>query len=74
MDRGRQIDNIQNTNARFFDNYGKSGKTSTKITHPPGGEDHISLSWGTNEPEQKNTYGKKRFEQSNNYSYDNFKK
>ena len=74
MDRGRQIDNIQNTNARFFDNYGKSGKTSTKITHPPGGEDHISLSWGTNEPEPKNTYGKKRFEQSNNYSYDNFKK
>ena len=74
MDRGRQIDNIQNTNARFFDNYGKIGKTSTKITHPPGGEDHISLSWGTNEPEPKNTYGKKRFEQSYNYSYGNFKK
>ena len=75
MDKGRQIDNIQNTNARFFDNYGKSGKTSTKISHPPGGVDHISLSWETNNnPEPKYTYGKKRFEQSNYYNYNNFGK
>ena len=74
MDRGRQIDNIQNTNARYFDNFGKNGKTSTKITHPPGGEDHISLSLKTNYPEPKYTYGKKRFEQSNYYNYDNFRK
>ena len=33
------------------------------ITHPPGGEDHISLSWQTNEPEPMYKYGKKRFEQ-----------
>ena len=31
MDRGRQIDNIQNTNARYIDQFGKSGRTSTKI-------------------------------------------
>ena len=66
MDRGRQIDNIQNTNARYIDQFGKSGRTSTKITHPPGGEDHISLSWQTNEPEPMYKYGKKRFEQDMN--------
>lgn len=71
MDKGRQIDNIQNKNARLFDKFEKNGKTSTKITHPPGGEDHISLSWETNIPEPKYTYGKKRFEKSNinNYYY-----
>ena len=63
MDRGRQIDNIQNVNAVHIDQFGKSGKTSTRVTHPPGGEDHFSLGWG-NEPEQpKPNYGKKRFDQ-----------
>ena len=50
MDRGRQIDNIQNSNAVYLDRYGKSGKTSTKIINPPGGQDHFSLGW--EEPKQ----------------------
>ena len=50
MDRGRQIDNIQNSNAVFIDRFGKSGKTSTKVMAPPGGQDHFSLGW--EEPKQ----------------------
>ena len=72
MDKGRQIDKIQNVNARLFDTFDKNGKTSTKIMHPPGGEDHISLSWEIEDPEPKYTYGRKRFEQNNNYNYNNF--
>ena len=45
MDRGRQIDNIQNCNAVFIDRFGKSGKTSTRVINPPGGKDHFSLGW-----------------------------
>ena len=71
MDKGRQIDNIQNTNACFYDKFAKNGKTSTRITHPPGGEDHISLSWQTNEPEPAYKYGRKRFDQGK-INYDNF--
>ena len=52
MDRGRQIDNIQNSNAVFLDRFGKSGKTSTKVINPPGGKDHFSLGW--EEPQQQN--------------------
>ena len=65
MDRGRQIDNIQNANARFIDQFGKCGKTSTRVIHPPGGEDHFSLGWGYEEPKPKYTYGRKRFDQPN---------
>jgi len=36
MDKGRQIDHIQNVNARFIDNFGASQKTSVKIANPPG--------------------------------------
>ena len=64
MDKGRQIDNIQNVNARFIDQFGKCGKTSTRIIHPPGGEDHFSLGWGYEEP-PKYSYGRKRFENQN---------
>lgn len=35
MDRGRVIDNIQNVNARYIDQFG-AGKTSVKIVNPPG--------------------------------------
>ena len=45
MDIGRQIDNIQNSNAVYIDRFGKSGKTSTKVLNPPGGKDHFSLGW-----------------------------
>ena len=50
MDRGRQIDNAQNSNAVYLDKFGKSGKTSTKVINPPGGKDHFSLGWGDPEP------------------------
>ena len=63
MDKGRQIDNIQNVNARFIDQFGKCGKTSTRITQPPGGEDHFTLGWGYEEPKPKYTFGQKRFDQ-----------
>ena len=63
MDKGRQIDTIQNTNARFLDQFGICGKTSTKVIYPPGGEDHFSLGWGYDEPQPKYTYGRKRFDQ-----------
>ena len=50
MDIGRQIDSVQNSNAVYLDRFGKSGKTSTKIINPPGGQDHFSLGW--EEPKQ----------------------
>ena len=65
MDRGRQIDNIQNSNAVYLDRFGKSGKTSTKIINPPGGKDHFSLGWGDPEPNnqpQKQSSNKPRIE------------
>lgn len=62
MDRGRQIDHNQNTNAVYLDQYGQAGKTSVKIHNPPGGATHFSLAWG-NEPENKPKIGRRRFEQ-----------
>ena len=53
MDRGRMIDHTQNVNARKFDNFAK-GKTSIKLFHPPGGEDHLQLGWDYDEPEELN--------------------
>ena len=53
MDRGRMIDHTQNVNARNFDNFAK-GKTSIKLFHPPGGEDHLQLGWDYDEPEELN--------------------
>ena len=65
MDRGRQIDNIQNSNAVFLDKFGKSGKTSTKVINPPGGSSHFSLGWDdspqNNQP-QKQQSNKPRIE------------
>ncbi len=51
MDRGRMIDHIQNVNAMQIDSFRKTGKTSTRVIHPPGGEDHWNLAWGFEEPE-----------------------
>ena len=65
MDRGRQLDNIQNSNAVFLDRFGKSGKTSTKVINPPGGKDHFSLGWDEPQPnnqEQKSQANKPRIE------------
>ena len=58
MDRGRMIDHAQNVNAKNFDNFAK-GKTSIKLFHPPGGEDHLQLGWDYNEPEEINIKTKK---------------
>ena len=65
MDRGRQIDNVQNSNAVYLDRFGKSGKTSTKVINPPGGKDHFSLGWGDPEPSyqsQKQSSNKPRIQ------------
>jgi hypothetical protein len=63
MDRGRQIDNIQNVNAVNIDKFGNTGKTSTRVINPPGGKDHFSLGWGdNNKEEEKPKYGRKRFD------------
>ena len=69
MDRGRQIDNTQNSNAVYLDRFGKSGKTSTKVINPPGGKDHFSLGWGEPEPSnqpQKQQVNKPRIERKKN--------
>ena len=58
MDRGRMIDHVQNVNAKNFDNFDK-GKTSIKLFHPPGGEDHLQLGWDYDEPEELNIKKKK---------------
>ena len=63
MDRGRQIDNIQNSNAVYLDRYGKSGKTSTKVINPPGGKDHFSLGW--EEPKEIKTNTQSQNPQTN---------
>ena len=57
MDRGRMIDHAQNVNAKNFDNFAK-GKTSIKLFHPPGGEDHLQLGWDYDEPEDLNIKNK----------------
>ena len=36
MDKGREIDNAQNTNAVYIDKYGNGGKTSVKTSNPGG--------------------------------------
>lgn len=41
MDKGRQIDNAQNVNARFIDNFGQGGKTSVNVSNPPGKEIYL---------------------------------
>ena len=51
------IDHAQNVNAKNFDNFAK-GKTSIKLFHPPGGEDHLQLGWDYDEPEDLNIKNK----------------
>lgn len=68
MDRGRQIDHVQNTNAMAYDKFNK-GRTCVKIANPSGGKCHFSLGWDyipdENEVQQKKKGGKKRFDNSN---------
>ena len=65
MDNSRQMDNIQNSNAIYLDKFGKCGKTSTKVSNPPGGKDHFSLGWDepkSNLEPQKQSSTKPRIE------------
>ena len=62
MEPGRRIDHTQNVNAMKYDTFNQTGKTSTKITHPPGGECHFSLGWTVSEGDAKKHSCKKRFE------------
>ena len=64
MDKGRIMDNAQNNNARYVDNFGGSGKTSTKVMAPPGGKSSFSLGW--NEPEVQQQQPKRNFNNMNN--------
>jgi len=72
MDKGRQIDKIQNVNARWVDQFNHTNKTSVRTTNPPGGKSTFSLGWS--EPEilsqkQQNN----RFENiENNANWGNF--
>ena len=45
------IDHIQNMNTMQIDSFGKTGKISTHVIHPPGSEAHWNLAWGFEEPE-----------------------
>lgn len=75
MDRGRIIDNAQNTNARFIDNYGTSQKTSVRITNPAGGKSSFSLGWTEPEaqPVNRNRNNNASSNVSNNFNYnDNY--
>lgn len=36
MDKGRMMDNAQNVNARYIDQYGATNKTSVRTSNPPG--------------------------------------
>lgn len=64
MDRGAMIDQIQNENARFIDNFHSKQRTCIKTLNPPGGKSHFSFGWNEVEPEKyQSNY--------NNQSYQN---
>ena len=65
-DRGRMIDHVQNVNTHLYDKFA-SGKTSIRLFHPPGGEDHVKIGWDYNEPEEYNT--KKKNQPKKNVYY-----
>jgi len=45
MDRGRIMDQVQNQNARFIDNFGAAGKTSVNVSNPPGININFKIRW-----------------------------
>ena len=75
MDKGRIMDNAQNNNARYIDNFNNAGKTSVKTSNPPGGKSSFSLGWD-NSNDDYNPAPKKNFKnlnqqnQNTNYAYD----
>ena len=72
MDRGRAMDNIQNTNARFIDNYGNSNKTSVRTTNPPGGKSSFSLGWTEPEVQPVNNRNRNFNNNDSNNSNNNY--
>jgi hypothetical protein len=76
MDRGRIIDNIQNTNARFIDKYGTSQKTSIRLLNPPGGKTSFSLGWEGNDipytKPRRNTMNQDNSSNNNNMIITNY--
>lgn len=66
MDRGRQIDNSQNVNARWIDQFNQQGKTSVKTSNPPGGKSSFSLGWTEPEPVPQRNVNNGRNENSAN--------
>jgi len=74
MDRGRQIDNAQNVNARWFDKFNDSNKTSVKTTNPPGGKSSFSLGWTEPEPIQQKKASNFNDNNSKNVNWGNFNK
>jgi len=68
MDRGRQIDNTQNVNARWIDQYNQTNKTSVKIANPPGGKSSFSLGWTDPEPVPQRNANATRNENLSNFN------
>ncbi len=67
MDKGRQIDNRQNVNARWIDQFNQTNKTSVKTRNPPGGKSSFSLGWSEPEPiqQKKNSVYRNENDQNN---------
>jgi len=66
MDKGRQIDNTQNVNARWIDQFNQSNKTSVKISNPPGGKSSFSLGWTDPEPVPQRNAATNRYDNKEN--------
>ena len=69
MEPGRLIDKNQNINATKIDEYNKTGKTSTRISHPPGGEDHL---WFISKPFPETKDNKAVKKRANNYALNQY--
>lgn len=66
MEPSRQIDQNQNLNAVYIDQFGSGGKTSVRVQAPPGGQSHFALGWSDNDNyQQPQRQGRKRFENPN---------
>ncbi len=70
MDRGRIIDQISNTNARFLLDY-EDKKTSKNICQPPGGKSSFSLAWGMPDQDSSKKQSNQNFDLHNNYKQNN---
>ena len=62
------MDNAQNNNARYVDNFGNNNKTSVKTTNPPGGKSSFSLGWTEPEAQQAPKKNYNNDQSNNNYN------